>query len=317
VSKLEPVVDVSVIICTYNRVAGLETVLDALERQGGAGGYRWELLVVDNNSSDGTRQAVERRIADGRLPLRYTFEPVQGKSRAMNRGVAETTGAIVVFTDDDVTIPDGWLAALLAPFTDPECAGVGGAVTPIWESDVPPWASQAEPYRMMGGIVQYSNPADFGPVVAPPIGANCAYRREMFRKHGVFRLDLGHSGALPIPGEDIEFGVRLMHAGEKLVFTRAAELFHPVTRSRLTRTYFEQWYFQRGRLEPFLAEYELSPTIPRIAGIPRYLFRELPVWTARWLTTWEPKGRFYYKLRACMAAGAIREFYRWRTARAA
>lgn len=316
-SQSEPALDVSVIICTYNRVAGLETVLDALERQEGMGGYRWELLVVDNNSSDGTRQLVERRIAEGGLPLRYTFEPVQGKSRAMNRGVAETTGAIVVFTDDDVTIPEGWLAALLMPFADPACAGVGGAVTPIWEADVPAWASQAEPYRMMGGIVQYSNPADFGPVTAPPIGANCAYRREMFRKHGVFRLDLGHSGGLPIPGEDIEFGVRLVHAGEKLVFTRAAELFHPVTRARLTRSYFEQWYVQRGRLEPFLAKYELSPAIPRIAGIPRYLFRELPVWTARWLITLEPKGRFYYKLRACMVVGAIREFYRWRTARAA
>ena len=316
-SESRPVPDVSVVICTYNRVAGLEVVLDALERQVGVEGYRWEVLVVDNNSSDGTRELVMRRMGTGRLALRYTFEPVQGKSRAMNRGVEETRAPIVVFTDDDVTIPDGWLAALLAPFADPACAGVGGAVTPFWETDIPAWASPSEPYRMMGGIVQYSNPADFGPVVAPPIGANCAYRREMFRKHGVFRLDLGHSGSLPIPGEDIEFGLRLVHAGERLVFTRAAELFHPVTRSRLTRSYFEQWYFQRGRLEPFLAAYELSPTIPRIAGIPRYLFRELPVWTARWLTTREPKGRFYYKLRVCMVAGAIREFYRWRGARAA
>ena len=77
-------------------------------------------------------------------------------SRARNHGISEARGEVIVFTDDDVTIPDGWLAALLAPFADPECAGVGGAVTPIWESDVPPWASQAEPYRMMGGIVQYS-----------------------------------------------------------------------------------------------------------------------------------------------------------------
>lgn len=309
--------DVSVVICTYNRVAGLETVLDALARQVGVEAYRWEVLVVDNNSSDGTRALVERRIAAGPLRLRYTFEGTQGKSRAMNRGVEETRAPIVVFTDDDVTIPEGWLAALLAPFGDPECAGVGGAVTPRWEIEAPRWASESEPYRMMGGIVQYSNPAELGPVVAPPIGANCAYRRAMFRRHGVFRLDLGHSGDLPIPGEDIEFGVRLLHAGEKLIFSKAAEIFHPVTRTRLTRRYFERWYFQRGRLEPFLARYELAPDVPRIAGVPRYLLRELPVWAARWLTTLEPKGRFYYKLRTCMAAGAIRGFYGWRTGRAA
>jgi len=317
VAQREEVPDASVVICTYNRVAGLEVVLDALERQAGVERYRWEVLVVDNNSSDGTRALVERRMVTGPLALRYSFEGIQGKSRAMNRGIAETRAPIVVFTDDDVTIPPGWLAALLAPFDDPECAGVGGAVKARWEAAVPRWASESEPYRMMGGIVQYSNPAEFGPVVAPPIGANCAYRREMFRKHGVFRLDLGHSGNLPIPGEDIEFGLRLLHAGEKLVFSRAAEVLHPVTPARLNRRYFQRWYFQRGRLEPFLAEYELPPGIPRIAGIPRYLLRELPVWAARWLTTFEPRGRFYYKLRTCMAAGAIREFYRWRSGRAA
>jgi glycosyltransferase involved in cell wall biosynthesis len=317
VAERGDVPNVSVVLCTYNRAEGLAVVLDALERQTGLERYRWEVLVVDNNSTDGTRAVVERKIATGRLALRYTFEGIQGKSRAMNRGIDETTAPIVAFTDDDVTIPEGWLAALLAPFDDPECAGVGGAVKAYWEAEVPRWASESEPYRMMGGIVQYSNPAAYGPVVAPPIGANCAYRREMFRKHGVFRLDLGHSGNLPIPGEDIEFGLRLQHAGENLIFTRAAEVLHPVTRSRLTRSYFERWYFQRGRLEPFLAEYELSPDIPRIAGIPRYLLRELPTWVARWLTTFDPRGRFYYKLRTCMAAGAIREFYRWRGGRAA
>lgn len=309
--------DVSVIICTYNRMAGLSAVLDALERQVGVEAYRWEVLVVDNNSSDGTRALVERRMADGPLPLRYTFEGIQGKSRALNRGVADTCAPIIVFTDDDVTIPEGWLAAMLEPFTDPGCAGVGGAVTPRWECEVPAWASESEPYRMMAGIVQYSNPLELGPVLAPPIGANCAYRREMFHRHGLFRVDLGHAGRFPIPGEDSEFGARLLRAGERLIFSAAAEIFHPVDRGRLTRRYFERWYFQRGRLEPFLAEYELAPDIPRIAGVPRYLFRELSVWSIRWVTTFDPKGRFYYKLRAWMAAGAIREFHQWRAGRAA
>lgn len=77
--------DVSVVICTYNRVADLLRVLDALGRQSGVESLRWELLVVDNNSSDGTREAVAARIAGGRLPLRYLFEPVQGKAHALNR----------------------------------------------------------------------------------------------------------------------------------------------------------------------------------------------------------------------------------------
>ena len=55
--------DVSVVLCTYNRAAGLAVVLEELERQTGLERYRWEVLVVDNNSTDGTREVVERKIA--------------------------------------------------------------------------------------------------------------------------------------------------------------------------------------------------------------------------------------------------------------
>ena len=301
--------EVSVVICTYNRAAGLASVLDDLSRQEDISALRWELLVIDNNSTDGTRALVEDRMAHGTLPLRYAFEGEQGKSRAMNRGIVESRGAIIVFTDDDVDIPSTWLAAILKPFTDPECMGVGGKVHPDWSVEVPEWASDSEPYRMMAAIVQYTNGRDARGQIAPPIGANCAFRREVFERHGNFRVDLGHSGGDPIPGEDIEFGRRLMHHGERIEYAPDAVMSHPVTNSRLTRNYFERWYFQRGRLEVALAPYELDPGVRRLAGVPRYLLRELPEWIFRSLTASDPRGRFYYKLRACMAAGAIREFY--------
>ncbi|HEX6645074.1 MAG TPA: glycosyltransferase [Gemmatimonadales bacterium] len=308
--------DVSVVICTYNRVADLLRVLDVLERQTGLESVRWELVVVDNNSSDGTREAVGARIAAGRLPLRYLFEPVQGKAHALNRAIRETAAPILAFTDDDVLLTDHWLSALVAPFADPACMGVGGAVTPVWLGERPAWASESEPYRMMGAIVQYAQPVEGQRVTAPPIGANSAWRREVFERHGLFVEELGHSGGRVIPGEDIEFGQRVMHRGETIIFSRRAEVGHPVTLARLNRRYFEHWYFQRGRLEAFVAGYR--PTHPtRIAGVPRYLLRELPSWGIKWLSARDPRGRFYFKLRAMMAAGAIREFYRRRNDRAA
>lgn len=304
--------EVSVVICTHNRSDGLRSVLADLARQEGIDALAWELLVVDNNSSDATRQVVDAGIAEGKLPLRYVFEPAQGKSRAMNRGIAESAGEIVVFTDDDVDIPPVWLAAILEPFADPECWGAGGPVEPVWEVPMPAWASESPPYRMMGAIVQYRNDLDAGAALAPPIGANCAYRREAFRRHGTFRVDLGHSGTSPIPGEDIEFGRRLMHHGRSIRYAPRALIRHPVTSTRLRRDYFERWYFNRGRLEAVLAPYELAPDTPFVAGVPRYLFRQFSDCSLRWLTAADPRRRFYFKLRMLMAAGAIREFFRRR-----
>src|SRR5690606_27302903 len=174
---------------------------------------------------------------------------------------------------------------------------------------VPEWASDSDPYRMMAAIVQYSDGYDARGQLAPPIGANCAFRREVFERHGNFRVDLGHSGGDPIPGEDIEFGRRLMFHGERIEYAPDAVIDHPVTGSRLNRRYFERWYFQRGRLEVALAPYELNANVPRIAGVPRYLLRELPGWYLRSLLARDPRARFYYKLRALMTAGAISEFH--------
>ena len=311
-----PPLDASVVICTHNRSAGLRQVLDALGRQEQVGGVRWEVLVVDNNSTDDTRAVVKARMAVGDLPLRYAFEPRQGKSCALNRGIRETTGEVIVFTDDDVTIPAGWLAAVLAPFADAGCDGACGPVEPVWEVAQPVWASEAAPYRMMAAIVQYRNDPG-ATTIAPPVGANCAYRRRVFDDLGGFREDLGHSGTHPMPGEDIEFGRRILHSGRSIRYSPAAGIFHPVTATRLTRDYFERWYFQRGRLEAVLAPYELPPGIPQVAGIPRYLFRDVAAWMVRWLGSAEPKRRFYSKLRALMAAGAISEFYRQRGSRPA
>jgi glycosyltransferase involved in cell wall biosynthesis len=304
------------VVCTYNRVADLLCVLDALERQTGLDGRRWDVLVVDNNSSDGTGERVRERMASGRLPHRYLFEPAQGKSRALNKAIRETTAPILAFTDDDVIIPAGWLSALLAPFDDPACMGVGGAVVPVWVGDRPAWASESEPFRMMGAIVQYGQDGDGVPAIAPPIGANSAYRREVFMRHGMFVEELGHAGGRVIPGEDIELGRRLMRAGERLLFSRAAEVGHPVTPARLNRRYFERWYYQRGRLEALMPDDDASRT-PQVAGVPRHLLRSLPTWGVRWLSARDPRRRFYCKLRAIMTAGAIREYYRRRNGRAA
>src|SRR6516162_11213107 len=93
--------DVSVIICTYNRQHLLKAALKSILSQQ-ADGLRYEVVVVDNNSTDDTRQVIETFMGRGATNLRYLFEGRQGLSYARNAGVAVSRSPIVAFTDDDV-----------------------------------------------------------------------------------------------------------------------------------------------------------------------------------------------------------------------
>src|SRR5690606_33338417 len=100
---------VSVLICTYNRARLLTHTLESLRRIHTA--RPWDVLVVDNNSTDDTA-AVVRACAPGYpVPLRYAFEGRQGKSHALNTGIGAIESELIAFTDDDVRVAPGWLDA--------------------------------------------------------------------------------------------------------------------------------------------------------------------------------------------------------------
>ena len=195
----------SVILCTYNRASTLSRALESLSDLDVPAGLDWEVLVVDNNSTDDTRAIVERVAAEARLPCRYVFEPQQGKSFALNAGIAQALGQVLVFTDDDVTFDRGWLRALLAAFDAPDCAGVGGQIVPVWPAPPPRWFSDTGPYRLLPAVVGYQFDTS-GPVIRPPYGANSAYRRVMFDRYGQFRTDIGPRGRGMIRGETLSSG---------------------------------------------------------------------------------------------------------------
>ena len=295
----------TVIVCTRDRADSLSLVLDDLAAQVVPAGTRWEVLVVDNGSSDATGKVLEARGREGDFTLRSVFEPRPGKSLALNRGIEAAAGNILLFTDDDVRIPPGWVAAMLAPFDDPRCMGVAGAVRPTWLGPRPRWVSDAEPYRMMAAIVQYWQGPEPHDAEIPPIGANAAWRREVFSRHGGFRTDLGPAGGASPLGEDTELGLRMLRHGEPVRYEPAALIWHPVQPARLNRRYFLRWYYESGKWEPYRPG---APTGVRVLGVPRYLFRELLESLVRWMAALEPRRRFYFKLRVWQTAGRIRGF---------
>jgi GT2 family glycosyltransferase len=141
-----------------------------------------------------------------------------------------------------------------------------------------------------------------------------AFRKKMFEKYGGFRTDLGPTpdGKIPRPNEDAEFGRRLMAAGERLWYEPSAVVHHPVPEKRLKKSYFLAWWFDYGR-----ALIREKGKRPHLYGIPRHhlsiptmIGTRMPVDMLRWVLTWDPQRRFFWKSRVWMTAGAAVEAYR-------
>jgi glycosyltransferase involved in cell wall biosynthesis len=296
---------VSVIICTYNRGASLAATLWSLANMDVPEGLIWELLVVDNNSTDNTRGVINDFAVSAHLDVRYVFEPRQGKSYALNTGISFARGQVMAFTDDDVTVGPKWLVALSEAFERHDCLGVGGRIEAVWKMPKPNWLEQKGPHSLMFAIVRFDHGDEYCALEIPPYGANMAFRRMAFEKYGLFRVDLGPGYRGLAGGEDTEFCRRVMLVGEELIYAPDAVVFHPVEEYRARRTYYQSWYFKFGRAQIRAEGWKAGTRC--YFGVPRYLFRELIENVFMWVIAIDRKKRFYYKLTAFSTAGAITE----------
>src|SRR5271167_1075373 len=120
--------NISVILCTYNRCQGLAQALESVAASRMPESLAWHVLIVDNNSQDQTREVAETFCRRDPSHFRYVFESQQGKSFALNRGIREAQAEILAFMDDDVTVEPDWLYELVNPLLDTQWAGTGGRV---------------------------------------------------------------------------------------------------------------------------------------------------------------------------------------------
>jgi glycosyltransferase involved in cell wall biosynthesis len=311
-------VDATVLICTYNRADLLADTLDSLARNR-TSAVRWDVIVVDNNSVDQTRQVVTSRIHDYPVTLRYIFEPRQGKSIALNTGLAATDASLIVFTDDDVRVTAEWVEASCRPMLDdPTIDYTGGPVMPLWEQACPPWLDQTRP-DLWGtlAILDYGQtPFIFEERRRVPLGANMAVRRSLIDRIGGFDPDLGRRGSSLLGQEQAEFFCRSREAGARGLYVPAMGLQHHVPAKRLTRAYFRRWWFWKGvsksRLEQRHAVTEMGidlSHVPRVLGVPRFLFgsalRDLGGWL-RALFILDATERVRREMMLCYFAGYLK-----------
>jgi glycosyltransferase involved in cell wall biosynthesis len=296
---------ITVILCTYNRYRLLPVALESVAASTLPDGVEWEVLVVDNNSTDQTRLVVEEfsRRFPGRF--RYLFEQRPGKSYALNAGIAAAAGDVLAFMDDDVTVASDWLQNLTAPLGNGRFAGTGGRVVPSWTTDPPRWLAR-DGWAVTGPLVSFDR-GDKGCILEEsPVGTNMAFPKRVFEQYGGFRVDLGPSPNNEIRNEDSEFARRLLGGGERFYYAASAVVYHPVTEDRLNKKYFQVWWFDKGRSD--IREMGAPRNTKwMMQGVPIELFRRLTRWTLQWFITLNPRDRFECKLKASFSAGAIKE----------
>jgi glycosyltransferase involved in cell wall biosynthesis len=284
----------TVLIATFNRAHVLDETLDSIRKLRVASDRTWEAIVVDNNSTDGTRAVVERHARDFPVALRYLFETRQGRSSALNTGIAHANGAVIAMTDDDVRVGEGWLEAACRALYGPDesIAYAGGPVRPLWEIKPPRWLDLER--GDLWGTIAIQNHGDrpfvYEEARKVPLGANMAAKRSLFGRVGGFKTDLGRSSGGLVLGQEVpEFLLRARAAGCRGVYVPAMQVHHHIPAARLTPTYFKRWWFGKGvsrslmeRLQPQTDQgIDLRQT-PHLFHVPRYMYgsavRDLTGW---------------------------------------
>ena len=246
--------EISAVICTHNRVDCLQACIDSLRDQS-IDPTSYEILVIDNGSTDGTKQLCESSgdIAN----FRYFLEPIPGLSQARNRGLQEASGAYIGYIDDDATAETQWLEKALESFKiDPTPDWVGGSVTLVWEEDPPSWLT--EYYYGALGWVDWGSEARFlNPASEWLVGCNSLFRRKTLEDLGGFDVRLGRKKDLLLSGEEVQIHHKIRVAGGGFYYHPAVHVRHQVSKARITPKYFYRRYYWGG-----ITDYVMAKTLP-------------------------------------------------------
>ena len=233
---------VTIAIPTYNRADFLRQTLAGIAAQQFPRDH-YEVLVIDNNSRDRTRDVVAE-FAEARPAPRYLHEPQQGLDHARNRAIAEARGEIILFGDDDILVQPDWLAQMAVPLladSAQQIGAVGGEVIPVFPDGLPPW------------VAEWHSPlafrADTGPLPAhqSPMGANMAFPKWIFEKLGPFHTALDRAAGNYFSGGDTEMIRRVRAANLAVWFAPGAAVRHQMPASRTTFRYATRHAFDSAR----------------------------------------------------------------------
>lgn len=240
----------SVILCTYNRERYIYNVLESIAA-GGFGDY--EIVLVNNNSTDGTEDECQRFAKNHpEVRMRYCVEKQQGLSYARNRGIVESQGEVLVYVDDDAVVNREYLQTYADFFNrNKEAVAAGGPITPRYDGcEEPSWMSHYTRQLVTGELNLGSREREF-PKGAFPGGGNAAYRKSVFDAVGLFNVELGRKGNSLIGAEEKDLFDKMTSRGMKFYYLPNAILYHLIPPKKLTQDYFDRLTYGIGVSERY------------------------------------------------------------------
>ena len=275
--------DVSVVMSTYNRSGVLGQALDGLTAQE-AGGLSHEVIIVDNNSTDNTRQVIESYAQrDGRI--RYVFEKKQGVAYGRNAGISAAQGKYIAFCDDDVIVTPDWLRKMHAALLRfPEADFVGGKVLPVWKTAVPAWLNSRlaplalQDYGEAPEVMSLENQRCL-------ISACLAVRRRAFERAGYFDPATQRVGNGIGSTEDHEWEMKVWARGGIGVYVPDVACYAEIPAYRMVKSYHRRWHLGHGKFSAIAQRREFEGGAFRLLGVPAFVYRQLLQAASRYFGT--------------------------------
>ena len=311
--------DLDVIIPTYNRHASLERTLVSFLNMPVPAIHSLSVTVADNNSTDATRETVDRIAPAFQGRLRYLAATRgQGTSFARNAGILATSSELVGFIDDDEEVDTGWAETVFAAFADATVDYIGGPYAPVWEAEPPAWVNHPNTRTGLGW-------ADYGPVARPyeddgfdahALGGNTVMRRSCLERVGFYSEELGGRVGNRLGGEDTDMHQRLKAAGCHGMYLPNLVVHHHIPASRLTKRYMRRWAFWTSvSVSRLMLQHPQAG--PYWFRLPRWMYGQLlrcPFEMLTALRAGDPAGIFNHELTLWRFAGVFHgtHFFRWR-----
>jgi glycosyltransferase involved in cell wall biosynthesis len=261
-----------VLVPTHNRAAMLERCVRSILNAAPSPHLDLHVAVICNACSDGSELRV--KALQSAFPGRITLlvERRQGKSRALNTGIASTSGDLVGMIDDDEEVDPRWVQVAGEAFLDSSLDFAGGPYVPVWAVPPPDWIP-ADYLGALGAVdngpVARAYDADFPGMM---MGGNAVVRRETLRQVGPFAEHLGPgSFARLFSCEDEDMYLRLLEHGARGEYLPALVIYHYIAETRLSREYYRRWCFWRG-VSLGLMDRRHPVPVPYLAGVPRFMW---------------------------------------------
>lgn len=261
-------IKLDVVVPTYNRSRLLALALDSLLRAPVPPELQVTLYVIDNNSKDDTLAVVETKRQTAALLITYVLATRQGLSNARNAGICAGTGDIVAFIDDDEEIDSEWFRVLAREFRSPEVLFLGGPYLPNWVSPAPSWLPPGYP-AVLGVIPPKPRAVIDDSFQGNLMGGNCALRRSVFERVGMYDPHLGRSDKGLLSDEDAEFFGRVRQTGMTGLYVPEFAIHHYIAPERLTKQYYRRWVYWRAVSQGAQAR-RAPESVAHLGSIPRY-----------------------------------------------